>query len=98
MCNGDWEHTYGIFINNIDNPGWSLKVELKDTYLYEVEFKPQRIQRQNEGDWVLCNVEDGEFHGYGGPNNLGEIIEIFLIWANDQMNTNKGDNKVDGGN
>ena len=33
MCNGDWEHTYGVFISNIDNPGWSLKVELKDTYL-----------------------------------------------------------------
>lgn len=21
-CNGDWEHTYGIKIETLDNPGW----------------------------------------------------------------------------
>jgi hypothetical protein len=24
QCNGDWEHSYGIRIDTIDNPGWSL--------------------------------------------------------------------------
>ncbi|MGT2440121.1 Imm53 family immunity protein [Bradyrhizobium betae] len=33
QCNGDWEHTYGITIETLDNPGWSFKVELRDTYL-----------------------------------------------------------------
>ncbi|HBU98859.1 MAG TPA: hypothetical protein DEF21_13285 [Thalassospira lucentensis] len=31
MRNDDWEHTYGIAIGNIDNPGWSLKVEFIGT-------------------------------------------------------------------
>lgn len=81
MCNGDWEHTYGIFISNIDNPGWSLKVELKDTYLYNAAFEEIKIQRSDEGDWILCKIEEGDFQGYGGPGNLSELIGIFLEWA-----------------
>ena len=38
MCNDDWEHTYGVCITNIDNPGWSLKIELIDTPIYEKKF------------------------------------------------------------
>ncbi|WNB76608.1 immunity 53 family protein [Methylomonas koyamae] len=84
MCNDDWEHNYGIFISNIDNPGWSLKVDLKDTYLYRIPFKELKIQRETENDWVICKVEEGNFQGYGGPNNLEELIGIFLDWAEDR--------------
>jgi Immunity protein 53 len=81
MCNGDLEHTYGIFISNIDNPGWALKVELKDTYLYDVPFTELKIQREVEDDWVICKVEGNNFQGYGGSRNLGELISVFLDWA-----------------
>ncbi|EIC31596.1 MULTISPECIES: immunity 53 family protein [Methylomicrobium] len=80
-CNDDWEHTYGVFITNIDNPGWSLKVELKDTPLYELAFKEIKIQRSEENDWIICKVEEGNFQGYAGPNNLEELLSIFLDWA-----------------
>ena len=83
MCNGDREHTYGVFISNIDNPDWSLKVELKDTYLHDVEFKELKIQRTDENDRILCKVEKGNFQGYGGPFNLGELTGVFLNWAED---------------
>lgn len=81
MCNGDWEHTYGVFISNVDNPGWSLKVELTDTYLYEVPFSERKIERENPNDWIICRLEDGEFIGYGGPRNLTELLQTFLDWA-----------------
>ena len=83
MCNGDWEHTYGVFITNIDNPGWSLKVELKDTYLYDVQFEEFKVQRDNEDDWVHCKVEAGSFQGFGGPGNLAELLSVFLDWADE---------------
>lgn len=36
QCNGDWEHGYGVSIETLDNPGWSLKIELKKpVYLIE---------------------------------------------------------------
>jgi len=80
-CNGDWEHTYGIFISNIDNPGWSLRVELADTSLYEAEFTEIKIQREDELDWIICKVEGCNFLGYGGPSNLNELLNVFLDWA-----------------
>lgn len=81
MCNDDWEHTYGVSITNIDNPGWAVKVDLADTYLYDVEFPTVKIQRENEDDWVFCSVKDGQFDACGGPKNLKEILIIFLNWA-----------------
>lgn len=60
MCNGDWEHTYGVAITNIDNPGSSLKVELIDSYLYDVPFAEMKIERA-EDDSVICKVADGVF-------------------------------------
>src|SRR5438874_308023 len=33
QCDNDWEHTYGVEIGTLDNPGWSLKVDLTDTAL-----------------------------------------------------------------
>jgi hypothetical protein len=83
MCNNDWEHTYGVFISNIDNPGWTLKVELKDTYLYEIQFNELKIQRNDEDDWIICKVENGDFQGFGGLKNLGELLNIFLDWADE---------------
>jgi|SRR5690606_9298286 len=84
MCNGDWEHTYGIFISNIDNPGWSLKVELIDTYLYEVAFEEMKVER-SEDDWLICKVVSGTFQGFGGVRNLSEILTVFLDWAEEHM-------------
>ena len=26
QCNGDWEHDYGITIQTLDNPGWSVDI------------------------------------------------------------------------
>lgn len=31
-CNGDW-HLYGVRINTLDNPGWSVKIDLEETNL-----------------------------------------------------------------
>lgn len=78
MCNGDWEHTYGIKIENIDNPGWAISIELVGTPLYEVKFDAIKIQRADDDDWVQCRIENGNFEGRCGPKNLKEVIGIFL--------------------
>ncbi|MEL7545837.1 MAG: immunity 53 family protein [Pseudomonadota bacterium] len=84
QCNGDWEHTYGISIDNVDNPGWSLAIDLADTELEGEEFKKLTIQRQDNDDWVHCWVEDKRFVGHCGPNNLQELITVFVDWADKQ--------------
>ena len=80
-ANGDWEHQYGVSIDTIDNPGWILKIDLTETDLAAKPF--QRVNREgSESDWVRCWVDNGTFHAAGGPNNLTEMIETFLAFAN----------------
>ncbi|MCP5347672.1 MAG: immunity 53 family protein [Gammaproteobacteria bacterium] len=86
QCNEDWEHTYGVSIGTLDNPGWSLEVELTDTGLEDLEFKEQSCgvgedAESSGNDWMICKVKENIFIGYGGPRKLEEIIAVFLNWA-----------------
>ncbi|MBI5725190.1 MAG: immunity 53 family protein [Planctomycetes bacterium] len=79
-CDGDWEHTYGVHIQTLDNPGWSLDVDIIDTPLENQKFEPVKLER-SKNDWFYCQVIDGKFKGAGGPRNLGEILRIFRDWT-----------------
>jgi hypothetical protein len=79
QCNGDWEHSYGIKIDTLDNPGWSVTIELTDTDLADRSFI--EVQRPHEIDWIHCRVRDRKFEGHGGPLMLDEVLRIFLAWA-----------------
>lgn len=81
QCNGEWEHTYGVTISTLDNPGWLLEVDLADTELASKSFGEINIQRENDDDWLRCSVQNEKFRGAGGGGNLKEIINNFLDWA-----------------
>jgi len=38
-CDGDWEHSARIRISTIDNPGWSISINLEGTELEETNFE-----------------------------------------------------------
>ncbi len=80
QCNGKWEHAYGIKIRTLDNPGWHVKICLNDTSLKNKSFNPIYIERTHN-NWIHCIVGDDHFNAHGGPQNLSEIIDIFLAWA-----------------
>jgi hypothetical protein len=50
QCDGDWEHSYGIHIENCDNPGWLLRVYLVGTALANRPFKTIVSLSEPEGD------------------------------------------------
>jgi hypothetical protein len=86
QCNGDWEHTYGVKIETLDNPGWTLSVDLSVTALESRSFA--RISHgtvahsiTDDGDWLACEVKDGKFVAAGGPEKLEQLIQTFLSWA-----------------
>ena len=81
QCNQDWEHTYGVRIANIDNPGWSVDIDLSDTDLEDRHLDELNVQRHDEHNWVVCRVQDNVFKGRGGPHNLDEILQVFLDWV-----------------
>jgi hypothetical protein len=79
-CNDDWEHTYQIKIETLDNPGWLVDIDLADTILEDYIFKTVRIER-DEKDWIICRIEDKVFKGRGGIKNLEDVLKIFRNWV-----------------
>jgi hypothetical protein len=79
-CNGDWEHSYGITVTTIDNPGWSVDIDLTETDLEDREFQPLRIERSQD-DWVFISKTSSKFQLRCGPHNLDECLKQFCDWA-----------------
>lgn len=76
QCDGDWEHQHGIRIGTLDNPGWSLDVDLVATPV-EDRVAPQQLLERSEKDWLFVEVKENTFRARGGPGNLGEMIDAF---------------------
>lgn len=80
QTDGDWEHQHGVTIETIDNPGWSLRVELCGTGISTRELA--RVERHgDDADWLVVWRDDDAFHAACGPLNLTEAVTTFLAWA-----------------
>lgn len=80
QCNGDWEHTYGIKIDTLDNPGWTVQISLQETYLEAESFEDVEINRTSNS-WIFARVTEKIFKISCGPRNLDEALSIFCNWA-----------------
>jgi immunity protein 53 of polymorphic toxin system len=80
QCDGDWEHHFGVSIGTLDNPGWTVTIDLNGTGLENLMF-PTFEDLAPTQNWIKCWVEDGKFYGVGGPQKLEEILAAFLRWA-----------------
>lgn len=78
-CDGDWEHSYGVRIDTLDNPGWRLQIDLHSTEKQDVTLDRVKIYR-SETDWIFYRVEKKVFHIACGPKNFSEAVAIFLRW------------------
>ncbi|KMS54394.1 hypothetical protein V474_21955 [Novosphingobium barchaimii LL02] len=91
QCDEDWEHQFGVTIDTLDNPGWSLSVDLDGTILeglaflpvYEGVSEPEQSVQGLDGDvpWLVCRVEGPKFKGWCGPRDLGRLISTFRVWV-----------------
>ena len=75
-CNGDWEHRYGISIGNLDNPGWTIKIDLAETSLENLKF--ERTIDNGTLDWLFIKTKDNVLEASCDPNKLTTVFEIFL--------------------
>lgn len=82
-CDGDWEHTFGVQVSTLDNPGWMLTIDLEGTNLEGKSFQKTE-ESASEADWFVCWVQGLKFHGAGGPDKLGRMIGVFIDWAKSQ--------------
>jgi len=89
QCSGDWEHQYGVRIGTLDNPGWSLDVDLVHTAAAGRTKEPRIVER-SETDWIFCEVKDGVFRARGGPGNLVELLGAFREFVGEKNEYLKG--------
>lgn len=80
QCDDDWEHSYGVTIETIDNPGWTVRIDLEGTELATRPFKP-RHRDYPGGDWYEIQVADGTFVATCSPLNLSWCMTEFRLWA-----------------
>lgn len=80
QCDGEWEEELGISVETLDNPGWSVSIDLVDTPLEHQAYQGLRLERSDH-DWITCRRNATQFEGFGGPTNLEEILEQFLMFA-----------------
>ena len=80
QCDGDWEHKFGITIRTLDNPGWSVRIDLNSTLLEDKIFASIGVH-ETEQSWISCEVEGTTFVGRGDTSRLEEILSAFLNWA-----------------
>jgi hypothetical protein len=93
QCDGDWEHQFGVRIDTLDNPGWSLTIDLErtslessllDPVLHNVNPENELSGRDGNISWYVCKVENRQFISYGGPKDLVHLIETFRRFAEEQ--------------
>ncbi len=81
QCNGDWEHQFGIRIETVDNPGWSVEIDLVETEWQDTAFAEVRTSK-NTSDWIICFKRGSRFVGSGDPSKLTDILAYFLTVVN----------------
>src|SRR5258708_5865496 len=81
-CDGDWEHQQGIQIDTLDNPGWSLTINLSGTELENTPFATLEEKYSDDADWLRCWREGTDFRAACGSRRLTDVIDHFLAWAN----------------
>jgi hypothetical protein len=76
QCDGGWEHEYGITIGTLDNPGWTLDIDLAFTHLQEVNISPT-LWEDGEDNWLSYSIKERKFYGNCDPTRLNLLINVF---------------------
>jgi hypothetical protein len=77
-CNGDWEHSYGYSIATLDNPGWTIRIDLTETPLEDLEYDQQYQNPEKEQDWFIIKTKEQTLDIACGPENLKQVFLIFF--------------------
>lgn len=81
QCDGDWEHEFGVAIDTLDNPGWSLRIDLAGTQLTGVPFAA--VESEDGGVWFRLWKDDAAIalQGAGSPEMLPVMLGHFRRWV-----------------
>ena len=78
QCDGEWEHGFGIRLETLDNPGWSLRISTLRTDTELSDRAAVEVNLEDEINWMVYRVEEGDYVAHGGPNMLAKMIQTFF--------------------
>lgn len=86
-CDGDWEHTYGVKLETLDNPGWWLTVDLIGTELdgatmNEISEGCDSDAYPDHSQWIHCRVSDNKFSAACDPDQVSRLFREFDQFRN----------------
>ncbi|MXO49281.1 hypothetical protein GRI69_13560 [Erythrobacter vulgaris] len=87
-CNNDWEHSYGIKIETLDNPGWTVEIDLRETVLEGRWFESMHGEVASDldewrerGSWWIASADGVRFKAACGPTDVSAVMGVFREWA-----------------
>ena len=78
QCNDTWEHSYGIKITTLDNPGWLVEID----GVSSKKIINRELTERSKIDWIDLQASETRFKGAGGLKNLKELLENAIKWLN----------------
>lgn len=71
-CDGDWEHSFGVSLTTLDNPGWAIKIPLSET---EAEGREFEIRDDESARWFHVWSDGQRLQGACGVDALPELLD-----------------------
>ena len=75
-CDGDWEHTDGIQITTLENPGWDVEIDISNTSIAKIEI-PWILNENSKQDWYGVKIENEKFNASGDAGKLKFLLGLF---------------------
>ncbi len=85
QCDGDWEHGFGVHISTLDNPGWTLDIDITETELDGLEIDYQ-LDEKTDADWFCISVKKNKYAAAGDPSKLEFLLEHFRVLVESNRN------------
>ena len=84
QCQKGKSEAPAISMTSLDNPGWSLNIELTGTELAGGKMEPIDFDN-GDYDWLICNIyrknDEVSFSGVGDPSKLVVMLDQFVALA-----------------
>ncbi|KAE9540205.1 hypothetical protein HT665_05700 [Ursidibacter maritimus] len=75
-CDGVWEHSYGFSLDNIDNPGWCIRITGENSK----EIWDITNSIDTEDNWLIIKSDNHSFTGYSGVLSFNKLLEYAVNW------------------
>ena len=80
-CDGDWEHDFGVSVDTIDNPGWSVNVDLVGTELENMVVDWIKDGAEDDEVWLFWRSTGVKFEAACGAGDLDRALKAFRHFA-----------------